>query len=290
MNVRIGCKSGRTFRIKSYSEERFVEVVENNLRCLADILHFNIKYNLLFFRITSDLIPFASHPICRFPWQDYFKAHFQEIGKIIQAHKVRISMHPDQFTVMNARDHQIVANSRRELLYHAHVLDLMETDSSAKIQIHLGGVYEDKVMSKERFIRRYHELDERVKMRLVIENDERSYTLRDCLDVHDQTGIPVVFDYFHHQVNNSGESGKEAFRLFTRTWRKEDGVPMVDYSSQQPGERKGRHVAFLDEGDFTTFIKETQPFDFDLMLEIKDKEKSALRALEIISQDDRFSL
>ena len=79
INRSIDCKGDRTFRLKSYSEEKLIETVENNLNCLEKMLNYNIKNNLLFFRITSDLIPFASHQICQFDWQNYFKLKFEKI-------------------------------------------------------------------------------------------------------------------------------------------------------------------------------------------------------------------
>jgi UV DNA damage endonuclease len=101
INRTIGCSANRTFRLKSYSEERLIETVENNLDCLLNILKFNVEHNILFFRITSDLVPFASHPICQFPWQRFFRDKFRKIGDLIRTHGIRISMHPDQFTLIN---------------------------------------------------------------------------------------------------------------------------------------------------------------------------------------------
>lgn len=290
INTSVGCKSSRTFRLKSYSEKRLMETVENNLVCLGRILRFNLKHNILFFRITSDLVPFASHPICKFDWQGSFGKRFKGIGDFIKSCGMRISMHPDQFTLINSLDNRVFENSIRELVYHAQVLDLMELDTSAKIQIHVGGVYGDKKASMRRFVERFEMLDEIVRRRLVIENDDKRYNLKDCLKISAEVGIPMLFDVFHHEVNNSGETTKEAFELFTPTWKPEDGLPMVDYSSQLTSDIKGKHAETLNLGIFREFLEATKPFDFDIMLEIKDKEMSALKAIEIASQDDRFSV
>ncbi len=265
-----------------------IETVENNLVCLRKILSFNVKHNILFFRITSDLVPFASHPVCKFDWQGYFKKRFKAIGDFIKIHGVRISMHPDQFTLINSVENRVFENSVRELVYHAQVLDLMELDTSAKIQLHVGGVYGNKEKSIRRFVERFEKLDEKVRRRLVVENDDRRYSLRNCLQISAEAGIPVLFDVFHHEVNNFGETISEAFGLFAKTWKEKDGLPMVDYSSQQKGERKGKHIETINLRKFKKFMEETKPFDFDIMLEIKDKEKSALKAIKVASQDDRL--
>ena len=288
INTTIGCRSNRTFRLKSYSEERLKETVENNLDCLMKILRFNVSYNLLFFRITSDLIPFASHPVCRFNWQEHFEEHFESIGDFIQRNRMRVSMHPDLFIVINSVDSKVFENSVRELAYHAHVLGLMELDTSAKVQIHIGGIYGNKEKSMKRFVERFEKLDEAIRRRLAIENDDKRYTLHDCLQISGETGAPVLFDVFHHELNNSGERMTKAFELFTGTWKEDDGLPMVDYSSQRENSSKGKHAESINLEHFRNFLEETKPFDFDIMLEIKNKEKSALKAAKVASQDDRF--
>lgn len=159
INLTLPCRGNRTFRLKSYSESRLVETLENNLNCLSQILRYNVEHSILFFRITSDLVPFASHPVCQLNWQNQFRKALKEIGRLINRHKVRISMHPDQFTLINTPDRRVLERSRRELLYHVQVLDLMEVDYQAKVQIHVGGVYGDKAKSVSRFIHRFEMLD-----------------------------------------------------------------------------------------------------------------------------------
>lgn len=288
INRSIGCSSGRTFRLASYSDERLIATVRENLRCLDAILRFNLASDLLFFRITSGLVPFGSHPISTAPWEETFAEEFAALGRFIAGHGMRISMHPDQFVVINAKDPGIVDRSVAELLYHARVLDALHLDAAAKIQIHVGGVYGDKEASMERFCREYARFDEGILRRLVVENDDSRYTLADCLRIHAETGIPVLFDVFHHTVNPSGEGVAEAVELSGATWRPHDGILMVDYSTAMPGGRRGRHTESIDTADFAELLGRTTPADMDIMLEIKDKEKSALAAVGIARQDGRF--
>ncbi len=289
INLSLECKGDRTFRLKSYSEERLIGTVQNNLDYTQEMLRFNVDHHILFFRITSDLVPFASHPVCQFNWQDFFRASFEEIGDFIKTHGIRVSMHPDQFTLINSLDTGVFERSHEELRYHARVLDLMRLDTSAKIQIHVGGGYGDRERSITRFIERFGRIDEEIRRRLVVENDDRIYRVEDCLRIHAETGIPVLFDVFHHEVNTSGKTLREAFDLVAVTWKGGDGIPMVDYSLQRSSEPKGRHAQSIDPEAFKKFLGETRPFDFDLMLEIKDKERSALKAIEIVSDDPRFT-
>ncbi len=288
INRSIGCQANHTFRLKSYSEKRLVETVAQNLVCLIKILEYNKQKKLCFFRITSDLVPFASHPVNKFKWRKYFTRQLEEIGELIRRQAIRISMHPDQFTLINSPDLGIFKRSVAELNYHAAVLDLMHLDTTAKIQIHVGGVYSDKAKSMKRFVSRYHKLGRMLQRRLVIENDEKSYSVKDCLQVHNDTGIPVLLDTFHHTLHNSGETLVDCLRKTRKTWRMSDGIPMIDYSLQKDGATRGAHADTIKIKEFRKFLELSRPYDFDIMLEIKDKEKSALKAARLARNDNRF--
>jgi len=289
INRTLECNANRTFRLKSYSENRLKISVRNNLECLRKILQFNIGNRLFFFRISSDLVPFASHPINEFDWQEYFQDQFEEIGEFIVKNRMRISMHPDQFTLINSIRDEVIKRSKKELQYHAEVLDLLKLDTSAKIQIHVGGVYGNKDKSMERFVKRFKELSDAIVRRLVIENDGRLYDLNDCLELNDQIQIPILFDIFHHKLKrSSNRTVKESLKLAAKSWNdKKDGILMVDYSSQEPNGLPQKHSKTINLADFGMFLKQTEPFDFDVMLEIKDKETSAIKAVDYAIDDWR---
>jgi len=290
INRSIGCTANRTFRLASYSDDRLLETVRANIACLEKILAWNRDHGILFFRITSDLVPFASHPVCTAPWQETFAGDLAEIGKFIRKTGMRISMHPDQFIILNAPDPGIVQRSIAELAYHAELLDLMELPATAKIQLHVGGVYGDAAQSIDRFVRTYGTLDPVIRRRLVVENDDRRFTASDCLSIHDRTGIPVLFDVFHHACANRGEDVKTMIDRVRKTWKRADGIMMADYSSQNPDKRPGGHADHIDLRDFERFLAISKPADMDIMLEIKDKEASARAAVEAARADPRFSV
>jgi UV DNA damage endonuclease len=230
---------------------------------LNQILKYNVENNLLFFRISSDLVPFASHPICKFAWYNFFQSELRQIGDYIKKYNVRISMHPDQFVILNSPNHRTVENSIHELKYHCVLLNTMSLDETAKVQIHVGGVYGNKLEAMDRFVKIYNNnsylVDHSIKNRLVIENDDRLYNLQDCIYINQQTGIPIVFDSFHHECYNNGESLKGALEMAMSTWNmSSDGLPMIDYSSQNLGNgthhnnynkkrrRNGKHAQTID--------------------------------------------
>ncbi len=281
-NLLLDCTPSSTFRLASYTQEKLRAVVANNLACLRRILEYNVAHGLLYYRITSDLVPFASHPVCDLDWATEFADDLQALGDYVKANGMRIAMHPGQYTLLNSPTEKTWLSSVNELLYHATVLDRMGLDASAKLQIHVGGVYGDKPGSIARFIERAALLPEMVKRRLAIENDERLYGVPDCLNISGAAGLPIIFDDFHFRLKDDGLPYAEALAAIRQTWKASDGVPLVDYSSQNAEKRFGSHAATLDEADFAAFLDRIAGYEVDIMLEIKDKNLSALRALALL--------
>jgi len=145
--------------------------------------------------------------------------------------------------------------------------------------IHLGGIYDDKRNSLKRFIETCRALDRRIKARLVIENDERCYTIADALGASKAIGVPVVFDVFHHAWNPALErhSLRSIIQLAAKTWSKRDGRVKIHYSNQWPGEPAGTHSKSISVRKFLQFYETVHDLDLDIMLEVKDKQESVLK-------------
>lgn len=284
INRSIGCTANSTFRLDSYSEERMIKTIQKNIFSLKKTLEWNVAHNILFFRIGSSFIPFASHPVCTFAWKLYFAEELRQLGVFIKKHGMRISMHPDQFVLINAQNPLIVEKSIAELVYHAELLDSFELNIDAKIQIHVGGVYGNKKTAIDCFLKNYPYLSPFVQRRLVVEHDHNRFSFQDCFEIHQKITIPIVVDTLHHECLNNGESLRTIMEKAQTTWQEKDGPLMIDYSSQKIDAVKGAHAESMNELHFLLFLKEVKGIRFDCMFEIKDKEQSALRALKLLSE------
>lgn len=277
----------KTLHAKTLSKETFLSIVKHNLEVLQKQMEYNVEHDISFQRITSELIPFASSSLCPIDWKLEFAETLQSIGAFILQHRIRVSMHPGQYTILNSPVDKVTKQSIAELQYHADLLDCLGLDSTHKIVLHLGGMYGDKTTAIQRFCRRYARLPQNVKRRLVLENDDLHYSLEDVMFVHQKVKIPIVFDNLHHQIcpSYTDLSLVEVLQMVHHTWKQEDGVPKIHYSEQARMKRIGVHARTIHAEPFTALIKQLQKtnLDFDVMIEVKDKNLSVLKAKDLLS-------
>jgi UV DNA damage endonuclease len=230
------------------------------------------------FRISSDVVPFGSHPVNTLAWWDEFSPLLAEIGSLLRAHDLRVSMHPGQYTVLSSPDRRVVEAARADLVFHARLLDALGLDTRHKVVVHVGGAYGDKAAALARWISAVGELPEHVRQRLVLENDERLFGMHEVLCASAASGVPVVMDVFHHRVHvgpPADASVPDLMRQAAATWQPaRDGVPKIHYSSQAAGQRPGAHAEYIDAPAFGHFLAELAPpeVEFDCMLEAKAKD------------------
>ncbi len=281
LTVSVAETNFRQLRKQNVNEKKLKEIIAHNLKSLDKIIDYNVANNIKLFRITSNLIPFGSSLANNYPWEKWFAKEFKKIAKKIKENKLRVSMHPGQYTVLNSPKKEVVENAVADLIYHEKVLTLLETNVSNKIVLHIGGVYGNKTAAIDRFIENYDKLPLPIQKRLVIENDDKSFNIIDVLSISYKRDIPVVFDNLHHVVNHCDLNLQEIFKKTRKTWKKEDGIPKIHYSEQAKEKTAGAHSLAIDVEKFGRFIKKI-PFDVDIMLEVKDKNKSAIKCNNLV--------
>ena len=272
---------------KKANDEVLRELILNNLNSLKNIIEYNISNEIKLFRISSDLIPFASSPINTISWAEIFKNELKEIGNKIKDSGMRVSMHPGQYTVLNSEDGEVVERAICDLNYHTMLLDSLGLSSENKIILHIGGVYDDKKQAIKRFIANYKKLSDSVKNRLVIENDDKCYNISEVLEISKELKIPVVFDVLHNKANPSSidESEISWIKKSGNTWKEKDGIQKIHYSQQDNLKRAGAHSASISINQFMKFYETLPEYSIDIMLEVKDKNISAVKCNNCIKKD-----
>jgi len=264
--------------LKNASEVRLRELIIHNLTALEAMIDYNIKNNLMFFRISSDIIPFGSHPVNQLAWWKDYEDILYSIGRKIRESQMRVSMHPGQYTVLNSFDENVIENAVKDLLYHDRLLDSLGMDSKSKLVLHIGGVYGDKKKAGKEFVNNFKKLPNSIKNRLILENDDKNYTTQEVLEIAEQTKSPVVFDNLHNTLNPSLKSLDEMEWMIEcgKTWRTEDGKQKIHCSQQGKGATPGSHSNTIWMNPFLEFYANV-PAEADIMLEVKDKNLSAVK-------------
>lgn len=272
--------TNRKIKLQNLSYDNVLKTFIKNLADLKSLLEYSKNHGFKIFRIGSNLIPFFSHEKFKDSWKYEIEDILKKEKHTIKNYGIRLTMHPGQYVVLNSPEPKVVKQSIAELEYHAFVLDTLETDLNSIIIIHVGGKYGNKEKSIERFINTIEKYPN-IKRRLAIENDDKTYSVRDVLQISKYTGIPVVFDYYHHMLNFSEFDLDELIQ----TWK--DRIPKFHISSQ--GKKKYQHSEYLEKQDFTNFIEFLSPLmksdiTIDIMPEVKMKEKSSLIILNWIRE------
>jgi len=276
----------RTFDAKGlpYASELFLQ---NSLDLLR-ILKWNQQRNIKFFRLSSQIVSWASeYELTDLPDYDKIEEVLFKCGLFIEEHGMRVTTHPDHFVKLASPKKDVVDNAIRDLEIHGEVFDLLCLPRSpfAKINIHVGAAYGDKPMALDNFCRNFHRLSDSVKSRLTVENDDRAslYSAKELYDlVYKRIGTPIVFDYHHHKFNTGGLSEQEALEVSASTWG--DITPVTHYSQSRSVEHNDPKIKANAHSDSYWTPVQTYGLDVDVMLECKHKELGLFKMRELLGQ------
>lgn len=272
-------RTNRGFLLKNLTERNFYKCVEDNIMDLKRILNYNLQEGIKLFRISSDIIPFGSHANNNFSYKEEFKEQLKSIGEYIVLSGIRVSMHPGQYTVLNSETEATVTRAISDIEYQCGFLQNLNLPKSHKVVIHVGGLYGNKEKAMERFMHNFEKLSQEAKGRLIIENDDKTYNALDVLDLCNELKVPMVFDNLHHFYNPPEHNMpmNEILYRVQETWREEDGPMKLHYSDMDLQKKKGAHSKTVDSNNFMRFLETVVPFNPDIMLEVKDKDISAIK-------------
>lgn len=263
---------------KNYNASKLLEITKDNLEALNGIIKYNIKNNFHFYRLTSKLVPLATHNKVSFDYIAPLKDEYKKISKLINDNNIRVDTHPDQYAVLNSMDSKIVKNTVEILEYHYKIMDALGIKDKLII-LHVGSSACGKKASITRFINNFNKLSDYIKKCIAVENDDKIYNIKDVLELCHKIKVPMVLDYHHFICNNEGENLKDYLNDIIETWN--GRLAKMHFSSPKSKLKKEfrSHNDYINSDDFINFINliKTQDKDIDIMLEAKAKDDAISR-------------
>tara|TARA_R110001606_G_scaffold390031_1_gene556697 strand:+ start:737 stop:1696 length:960 start_codon:yes stop_codon:yes gene_type:complete len=268
----------RTFKAKGIAYAS--ELAELNTRDILPILEWNQRHNIKVFRMSSCLFPWASEYMLEdLPQWEKIVLNLKRAGDYAKANGIRLSFHPGPFNILSSNKEHVVNNSIVDLSIHGKIMDVMGMPRShyAKINIHIGASYGDRVSAIDRFCKNFERLNDSVRSRLTVENDDRAnlFSTKDLYyGVYKKVGTPIVFDYHHHKFRSSDLSEKDALELAVQTWG--EIIPTCHYS-ESACLKEGKKKVLNAHSDYIYDKIENYGHRLDIVIEAKAKEKALMK-------------
>ncbi|MBW6511099.1 MAG: UV DNA damage repair endonuclease UvsE [Desulfuromonadaceae bacterium] len=258
--------------------DRLSDICLANARSLLAAVEEVHRLGIGAFRVSSPLLPLYTHPdvgyrLEELPQGEAIVESLGAVKELKERYRLRLSLHPDQFTLLSSPRPAVTAAALKDLEYQAMLAALIGADT---INIHGGGVYGDKVSALARLVEQVSALSEPIRSRLSLENDDKSYTVKDLLPVCAELAIPLVYDVHHHRCNSDGLSIAEATQACLKTWQHVGREAYFHISSPRDGweGKSGPHADFID---LTDFPDEWSGLDVTIDVEAKAKELAVVK-------------
>ncbi|GIQ69177.1 UV DNA damage repair endonuclease UvsE [Xylanibacillus composti] len=258
-------------------------IAAENLHNTLRLLRHNKAHDIKLYRFSSKLIPLIGHEMLA-DWDPFpqLEESFREVGDYVKENGMRVSFHPDHFTVLSTPREEVLAHSIADLDRHVRMLEAMGLTKEAKCNIHIGGSYGSKDKAMARFAANVKALPARIRERLMFENDDKTFTARETLQACQELGVPMVLDVHHHAVNNEGEDMEELWPAIAATWKETGLPPKIHVSSPRSDKDPRGHADYVNAAELAAALRGIGPHspELDVMIEAKRKDGALFQLMK----------
>ena len=228
------------------------DIAASNAASLAEAITRCAELGIGAFRVTSQILPLSTHPVSGYSLLDLPKGGeiaqaFGRARELSRMHDVRLSLHPDQFVVLNSERADVVASSVREMEHQATVAALIGGEA---LTLHAGSGAGGVAAALDRLEKGIDRLSDSARALLALENDDRSFSPAELLPLCERIGIPFIYDVHHHRCLPDGLSVAETSERAAATWGARE--PWMHISSPRDGwgsANRRPHAEFIDPAD-----------------------------------------
>lgn len=269
-------KKFRTINYTNFNDnyDKLNDVIKHNLDTLYEILLYNVKNNIHFYRITSNLIPLIDHPNIDKNRIYKFNSEFRKIKKLVRLSGMRVDMHSGEYAVINSVRKEVIASSFSNLIEMHKILSRI-TDKPY-IVMHVGSNAFGKKLSMSRFKNSFKKLPKKIRDSIIIENDDKIFDIENIIELSKSLSVPIVLDYHHHICNHNNL--KIDFDSIFSSW---NDIPKMHISSPRSNKKAEfrSHHDFIDISDFVELCSKLkrEDKDVDIMIEAKEKDNALFK-------------
>lgn len=283
----------KTMTFRTYSQlskeeriERLMSVTAQNIANTMRILYYNAAHEIELYRMSSSLVPLATHPEVLWDFVSPFQKEWKELGKFIKQKKMRVSFHPNQFTLFTSPRSEVTTNAVGDMAFHYRMFEAMEIEKQSYINIHIGGAYGDKDATIKRFHKQLKQLPSHIKAQMTLENDDKTYNASETLKACELEKIPFVFDYHHHMANPCEEPLEQLMPRIIATWGHTGLPPKIHISSPKSEKAFRSHADFVDVDFILPLLDllKKEKCDADFMIEAKSKDQAMLKLVSDLAK------
>ena len=276
----------RSIILKTFTDKgiKFLQdkIIEN-LKDMLKMIEWNEKNGIRVMRISSELFPHKSNPKAPDYVFNFALDLLKHIGTLAKKYGHRLTFHPGQYNVIGTPNPDMFEKTILDLDYQATVLDLMGLDNNSVMVVHGGGIYGNKKETIERWKKQYNLLPEHIRKRLVLENCEKCFSIKDCIEISKNINIPVVFDTHHFECykllhpDENFDLADKYMPDILESWTKRSIKPKFHVSEQGSG-KIGHHSDFIETIPiYLLEIPVKYNIKIDIMIEAKMKEQAIFR-------------
>ncbi|SET67373.1 UV-damage endonuclease [Oceanobacillus limi] len=292
--ISVNVKNSSTSKTMTYSRfsqisdwdaavHKLEQIAKANLSNCLRLFKYNVANDINFYRISSKLIPLADHPETEdWDYMDSLKESLTELASFLKAHpQKRVDFHADHFVLLNSPKSDVLKNSVKTLRMHYRLLKGLGVLPRHRCVMHVGGGYGDKEQALEQFVHNWGVIPTKLQEMIILENDDKTFSLLDTLYLCEKLGIPLVFDYHHHLANHDEPNWSNQWDRIVHTWSTSSMPIKMHISSPRSSEKYRAHADYVDPEmflDFLNEIKGTVP-KIDCMIEAKQKDDAIFRLI-----------
>ncbi len=256
------------------------ERIKLNFKNFQKVLKYNYDNKIKFYRMTHTMFPLLTHPSVNIDYKEVFKDDFKRLKETINKYNIRIDTHPDEFCLLTSEKNDVTSNSIKILKFHLEIFKLLGLN--AKCVLHIGSSKPTKEEALNRFKINYNKLPNELKSLIILENDDKTYTVTDTLTLCEELNIPMVLDYHHFICNHlKNEKIDKLLPRIIKTWKNTNLNPKMHFSCSLSTKQKRNHSTYINYNSFIKFLKLLKPLntDIDIMLEVKGKDEALFRLI-----------